>query len=286
MVVGASVHRLPFFVVARPLLSVPLDRGVVERAARSFEAGSSGSSASTGDSMPRQVKGRHMNINLRLKVGMAIRVRDFLLANPFGYEPADQVAALFGEKVGRAQVLLTQQETGELASRTSTRHRRGLKRQMVQLPLRHLLKIAKSVAAEHPEVASGLSRPAFGRSEEAFQASVRAIAQEAETHRELFLKHGLSEESLEELGQMLKAYEQAVHDANAGRRAHTGARAELQALAKELMRLLQQLDGIVLYRFRDKPVLMGAWTSARNIAWPLGEPAKPEAPAEGVKPAA
>jgi hypothetical protein len=227
-----------------------------------------------------------MNINLRLKVGMAIRVRDFLLANPFGYEPADQVAALFGEKVGRAQVLLTQQETGELASRTSTRHRRGLKRQMVQLPLRHLLKIAKSVAAEHPEVASGLSRPAFGRSEEAFQASVRAIAQEAETHRELFLKHGLSEESLEELGQMLKAYEQAVHDANAGRRAHTGARAELQALAKELMRLLKQLDGIVLYRFRDKPELMGAWTSARNIAWPLGEPAKPEAPAEGVKPAA
>lgn len=227
-----------------------------------------------------------MNINLRLKVAMAVRVRDLLLANPFGYDPADQVAAQFVEKVGRAQALLTQQETGEMASRSSRRHRRGLRRQMLQLPIRHLLKIAKSVASENPEVANGLRRPEVGRSEEAFQASVRAIAQEAETHRDLFLKHGLSDESLEDLGKMLSAYEQAVRDANAGRRAHTGARAELRALAKDLMRLLQQLDGIVLYRYRTKPELMGAWTSARNIAWPLGEPAKPETPIKLEKPAA
>ncbi len=64
------------------------------------------------------------------------------------------------------------------------------------------------------------------------------------------------------------------------------------------MRLLQQLDGIVVYRYRDKPELMGAWTSARIIAWPVGEPVKPgtvgpavqegkpTAPAQEVKPAA
>ena len=227
-----------------------------------------------------------MNINLRVKVAMAVRVRDLLLANPFGDAPADQVSAQFVEKVGRAQAMLTQQEAGEMASRTSTRHRRLLRREMLRLPVRHLLKIAKSVAAEHPEVASGLRRPAFGRSEEVFQASVRAIAREAESHRALFLEHGMSEESLEELSQMLQAYEAAVHDSNAGRRAHTGARAELKAVTRDLMRLLQQLDGIVLYRFRDRPDLMGAWESARNIAWPLTEPAKPVAPVQMVKPAA
>jgi hypothetical protein len=95
----------------------------------------------------------------------------------------------------------------------------------------------------------------------------------------------MSEESLEELSQMLQAYEQAVSDANAGLRAHTGARAELQSLARDLMRMLQQLDGIVLYRFRQEPEVQGAWKSARNIAWPVGE-ARPEAPAEGAKPAA
>ena len=222
-----------------------------------------------------------MNIILRLKVAAAVRVRDLLLANPFGYQPADQVVAAFVEKVDRAHALLTQTETGEMASRTSARHRRGLRQQMLQVPVRHLLKIGKAVAAGHPDVATGLRRPAFGRGEEAFQASVRAVITVAETHRELFLQHGLSEEVLEELGQMLDAYEQGVHDANAGRRAHTGANAELRALAKELMRMLQQLDGIVLYRFRDKPELLGAWASARNIAWPLGERVKPEAAGRG-----
>jgi hypothetical protein len=98
-----------------------------------------------------------MNQDLRLKVAMAVRVRDFLKAHPFGTEPADQVAARFGEKVSRAQALLTQQETGEAATRASTRHRRGLRRRMVQVPLRHLGRIAKAVAAENPEL-SGRKR--------------------------------------------------------------------------------------------------------------------------------
>jgi hypothetical protein len=220
-----------------------------------------------------------MNSNLRLKVAMAVRVRDFLRANPFGYDPADQVAARFVEKVGRAQELLTQENQGDEAARKSVRHRRGLRQQMTRLPLRHVLKIAKSVSAVHPDVASGRRRPGLYKNEEAFQAGVRAIVQEAQANRELFLQHGLSEESLVELDELLKTYEASISETNAGRRAHTGARAELRAVSRELMRMLQQLDGIVLYRYRDKPSLVGAWDSARNIAWP-------EAPAEGAQPAA
>lgn len=146
---------------------------------------------------------------------------------------------------------------------------------MLQVPVRHLLRIAKSVAATHPEIAGGLNRPVFRKGEQAFLASVRAIAEEATAQRDIFIQHGMSEEVLGELSQMLEAYEQGIHEANAGRRAHTGASAELRGLSKELMRMLQQLDAIVLYRFRDRPELLGAWASARNIAWPLGEPAGP-----------
>jgi hypothetical protein len=227
-----------------------------------------------------------MNTYVRLKVTMAGRVRDFLRVNPFGYEPADQVAARFAEKVSRAEALLTQQQAGQVARRTGTRYRQGLKRQMVEQPLRHLVKIARAVAGEHPELAGAIPQLVLGRSEKAFQASVRAIAQEAQAHREQYLQHGLSEGSLEELGQMLQAYDQAVSDANAGRRAHTGARAELQTLAHELMELVEQLDGIIRYRHRGQPELLGAWDSARNVAWPVAKPARPEAPAQGAKTAA
>lgn len=48
-------------------------------------------------------------------------------------------------------------------------------------------------------------------------------------------------------------------------------------VTRDLMRMLRQLDGIIVYRYRDQPEVLGAWQSARNIAWPV---VKPEA-AEG-----
>jgi hypothetical protein len=34
------------------------------------------------------------------------------------------------------------------------------------------------------------------------------------------------------------------------------------------MRLVQALDGVVHYNFRDNPEFLGAWASAWNVAWP------------------
>lgn len=226
-----------------------------------------------------------MNINLRVKLSMAVRVRDLLVANSFGYQPADEVTARLVEKVGRAEALLTQKESGEQASRTSTRYRRELRRTMSRVTVRHLLKIAKAMAVTHPDVASGIQRPPLGRSDKAYLASVRAIVEQVETGKELFLQFGLSEEGLAELKQQLAAFEQSIADANSGRRAHTGAQAELRQLAKELLTMVQQLDGIVGYQFRDKPELLGAWKSARNVAWPVSQP-KPEGGIKLEKPAA
>jgi len=210
---------------------------------------------------------------LRLKVAMAIRVRDFLKANPFGESPADQVAARFVERVGRAQALLTQKEAGAVASKASTRHRKALRKAM-NVPLRHVGRIGKAVAADFPGVVSGFPRPALGRSEPDFLASVRAIVQEVEGQKALFLEHGLAAESLEELTRLMGEFERSMEDANAGRRSHTGAHAELRVVVRQLMRMAQQLDGIALYRYRAQPELMGAWTSARNVAWPVPVPVK------------
>jgi hypothetical protein len=161
------------------------------------------------------------------------------------------------------------------ASKASSQHRRELRRELTREPLRHLRKIARAAAAGHPEITLG-ARKLDGGSETGFLATVRAMMEEAGTHKDTLLKFGLSEASLAELATKVVVYEQAMTDANAGLRAHTGARAELDALTRELMRLIQQLDGIVSYQFRDQPEVLGAWKSARNVAWPLNEPARPE----------
>ncbi len=83
---------------------------------------------------------------------------------------------------------------------------------------------------------------------------------------------------IEELQGLLAAYDKAVSDADTGRRAHTGAHAELRNLTSELVKMTHQLNGMMLYRIRQNPDL-GAWESARNIAWPAAkatdEPAAP-----------
>jgi hypothetical protein len=213
----------------------------------------------------------------RLKVGTGVRVRDFLSAYPMDHQPAELVAARFAAQVERAQVLLTQRESGAAASKASTARRRTLKTDMVGGPLRHVNRITKAVDRDEPgrvKVRANVGK--LGH--EDFQATARAISQDVEAEKGLYLQHGLSEESLEELNTMLAQYDTAVVEGNAGRRASTGATAELKVVTRDLMRMLQQLDGIIMYRYRDQPEVLGAWQSARNIAWPV---VKPEAPSGG-----
>jgi len=218
-------------------------------------------------------------------VGTLVKVRDFLLAYPFGSNPADQVAGKFVEKVNRAQALFTQQEAGELVSATSTEYRKSIRRQIVAVPARHVAKISKAVAAAHPEISVGHAISDLGRSQAKFVAKVEVMLQEAQANLPLYIEHGLSEESLQELAQLLKAFQESIGQSNAGRRAHTGAQKELKELGRELMQMLGQLDGMMLYRLRNQPELQGAWESARNVAWPAPQ-AKLEAPTKKAEPAA
>jgi hypothetical protein len=51
--------------------------------------------------------------------------------------------------------------------------------------------------------------------------------------------------------------------------AHIGARADLIAVARELVELAGVLDGINRFRFRNDPELLAAWESARNVVGPF-----------------
>jgi len=56
-------------------------------------------------------------------------------------------------------------------------------------------------------------------------------------------------------------------EANAERRAHVGARADLEVVAEEIMGIVQHLDALNKYRFRSMPEQLAGWASARNVAW-------------------
>jgi hypothetical protein len=93
---------------------------------------------------------------------------------------------------------------------------------------------------------------------------------------------------LEDLSSLVDQYEQAISDKLAGRSAHVGASAELEAVTSEIMLVVHLLDRLNRVRFRKDGELFAAWKSARDVAWPLPnrEDTPPSGDGNGVAPAA
>jgi hypothetical protein len=103
----------------------------------------------------------------------------------------------------------------------------------------------------------------------AFRAAARGIATEAQNEKELLIKHGLLEAVLESLTQALEQFDRAVERGTVGRRAHVGARAELDAIGLEVGQVVRLIDGLNRFRFANDPESLAAWESASNTFGPV-----------------
>lgn len=91
----------------------------------------------------------------------------------------------------------------------------------------------------------------------------------AEANRELFITKGLSGTLLDDLRAAVTGFDKATGESHAGRRDHVGASADLREVAREVLKLVAQLDGLNRYRFRADPELKAAWNSARDVIGPF-----------------
>jgi hypothetical protein len=64
-----------------------------------------------------------------------------------------------------------------------------------------------------------------------FWTAARRMAAEAESRKEVLMRHGLADTVLESLTQALEEFDQAVKQANRGPPVHVGASADLDLLA-------------------------------------------------------
>jgi hypothetical protein len=94
---------------------------------------------------------------------------------------------------------------------------------------------------------------------------VRGMLEKATEEKELLVGLGMTEDLPTDLAHALVDFEQTLAATHAGRRDHVGAGADLAAVASEISRQVRLLEGLVRYRFSDKPELMAAWASARNV---------------------
>lgn len=228
-----------------------------------------------------------MKAQLRRRLEMAERVRDFLRAHRTDGVPEQAALARLEELVQRAEVLVGQQRAGVVASRAATEHRAQVRRALQGKLLRYLTAVGRVAARENAELGAQFRLPRTRGANQAFLGVARGMLEKATAQRALLVGRGMAEQLLDDLAAAITEFEQTLEATRAGRRDHVGASADLEAVLSEVSEQVRLLDGLVRYRFGDSEELMGAWASARSVFGPprTHTSAAPD-PATVVKPAA
>ncbi len=209
---------------------------------------------------------------------MGTRAHDFSRAHPDASPGYAAAVTRLEALLARADQVAGQQREGLLEVHAATARKKELQRSMQQAHLSHLAQVAKVAAREVPELAQKLVLRPRTRTYLAFRTAARGMAAEAQSQKEVLVKHGLVETVLDNLVQALDQFDAAVESGAEGRRAHVGASAELTAVADEVFQIVNVMDGLNRYRFMNDAELLAAWESASNV---LAAPRAAEKPAPG-----
>ena len=226
-----------------------------------------------------------MRFDIRRKLDMAGRVRDFCRTHGSQNPGHTDAVARLEERLARAEALAKQEVAGRLAVAGAVVNKEQL-RQEIQETVALLAGLAGPAAREEPELAVAIARPRVQLSHQVFLTRARVAADTGSTHKELLARYGMPENFLTDLGAALDNFERALNEKHNGRAAHVGARAELGAVTSEIMLIVRQLDALNRFHFRKDAESLAAWKSARDVAWPAQDKEVPPVGGEAQKPAA
>ncbi len=185
------------------------------------------------------------------------------------------------ERLARADQLARQFNDGRSAVTVASARKAELRRSIQRIHLQHLISVAEVASVDEPELARKFAIPPGTSTYRGFQTAASGLAAEAESRKELLLKHGLAEEVLSGLQVALDQFETAVEQGAAGRLTHIGATAELDAVAEEVVQIVKVMTGLVHVRFADQPELLVEWESASSV---VAAPRPEEKPDPGSPP--
>jgi hypothetical protein len=220
----------------------------------------------------------------RRKLEMGTRVLEYARLHQDTSPAFVSAVARLRERVARADQLARQFNDGRSAVHVATARKSELRRRILRTHLHHLTSVAQVASIEEPELARKfvIARRTF--TYRGFQTAATGLAAEAESRKELLMKHGLAEEVLTGLQVALDQFETAVEQGAAGRLTHVGATAELDTVGEEVVQIVKVMTGLIHVRFADQPELVVEWESASSV---VAAPKSEEKPDTGeVRPAA
>ena len=210
-----------------------------------------------------------MLVAVRRKVARGPGALGFQKANP-STDPG--VVVLFtrlGQLVDRAKVLVQERGEKHNAFRAGTDRRAQHRRRLRVGLLRLFSRAGQAVARTEPALEQKFRsiRPRITSLD--FAASARSLIDAAREAGEKLAPEGITPALIDEAAALLAQYESAAVEAGESKNLRIKARAELSAVAAEIMGVLGRLDGLLRHRLADNPELLAAWDSARTGTGPI-----------------
>lgn len=196
---------------------------------------------------------------------MGTRVLEFTRLHPDTSPAFVAAAARLQERLARADQLAHQFMDGRSAVHVATARKVELRRLMKRTHLHHLSSVAEVASVEEPELGRKFVIPHDATTYRGFQTAASGLAAEAQSRKDLLLKHGLAEEVLTGLEVALDEFETAVEQGAAGRLTHIGATSQLNTVAEEVVQIVKVMTGLIRVRFASQPELLVEWGSASNV---------------------
>ena len=225
-----------------------------------------------------------MNARTRRKLEMGARALSFSREHDDASAGYIAAVARLADRLVLADHLAQQQRSGTLQVRAATSRKRYLRRTLRRGHLAHIIRVARVAAREVPELAQKFVLKRGTIPYQTFLTAARGMANEAQNHRELLVRHGLVDRVLDDLLHALDQFEVAIDQGLEGRRIHVGASAKLDQVADEVVDIVGLLDALNRLRFEHDAELQAAWGTASNvIAAPRARSASEDAPEdEGI----
>jgi len=200
---------------------------------------------------------------------MGARVLKFNSANPDSDAGYKVTAAKLEQLMQQADAAAAAQRDGLVAVRAASARKEELRRAILAVPVAHLAEVGRAAARDDHELGTAFRFRPGSKTFQSFRVAARGMQLEAQTQREVLVKHGLSESVLEQFGRMLDEFDAAVALGIEGRSKHMGATAQLRFLAVEIARAVRVMNGRNRQRFEENGQALAAWLAASAV---LGTP--------------
>jgi hypothetical protein len=218
-----------------------------------------------------------MNTRDGKKYQMGVSAHEFSVQHPMDDPEFTEAVGRLDGLLGQFRAQAAEQHEADVTGRAIVQRRGEIRLLVARVHLPHMANVGRLAARDLPELARTFS-PRRITTILQFRTITGTMVDAARANQEVLRKHGLSVTLLDDLEKGLAEYDalnEALHRHQAGR---AGATTDLHRVAKDIVAVVQVIDGHNRFRWRDDPRLLAAWRTASSVraadtpAAPASEP--------------